>query len=90
MHYTATVKDKRILELPEEADSLHLQLGQAVDIQVEPVIGNQTDQTLALFEQWEQEDARRTPEQIGADDRIWQEFEKGINASRQLQGMRPL
>jgi hypothetical protein len=90
MHYTATVKANRILELPEEADALHLELGQAVEIQLELVKGNQTDQTLALFEQWEQEDACRTPEQIDADDRIWQEFEKGINASRQTQGTRLL
>jgi len=90
MHYTATVKANRILELPEEADALHLELGQVVEVQVEPVNGSQADQTLALFEQWEQEDACRTPEQIDADARIWQEFEKGINASRQAQGMRLL
>ena len=48
----------------------------------------ETDPTLALFAQWEQEDADKTPEEIAAEDQIWQEFEQGINATRQAQRMR--
>jgi hypothetical protein len=90
IHYTATVKGKRILELPPEADALHLEPGQSVDIQLEPMEAGQVDETLALFERWEKQDAARTPEQIAADADIWEEFEKGINTSRQAQGMRLL
>ena len=50
----------------------------------------ETDPTLALFAQWGEEDARKTPEEIAAEERMWEEFEKGINAVRQAQGMRLL
>jgi pimeloyl-ACP methyl ester carboxylesterase len=48
------------------------------------------DPTLALFAQWEQEDAQKTPEEIADEDRLWQEFEKGINETRSALGMRRL
>ncbi len=48
------------------------------------------DPTLALFAQWEQEDANMTPEEIEQERRLWEEFEKGINSTRQAQGMRQL
>jgi hypothetical protein len=37
LHCTATVKAGRILELAEEADALHLELGQTVAIQFAPI-----------------------------------------------------
>lgn len=48
------------------------------------------DPTLALFAQWEKEDASMTPEEIEQERRLWEEFEKDINATRQAQGMRQL
>jgi hypothetical protein len=48
------------------------------------------DPALALFAQWEQEDARKTPEEIADEDRLWEEFEQGINETRKALGMRPL
>ena len=50
----------------------------------------EADPTLALFAQWEREDANKTPEEIAAEDQLWNEFEQGINATRQAQGMRRL
>lgn len=48
------------------------------------------DPTLALFDQWEREDAAKTPEEIAAEGRMWEEFEKGINQTRRALGMRRL
>jgi len=62
-----------------------------VDEHISPALGSEeTDPTLALFAQWSQEDAAKTPEEIAAEDQLWQEFEQGINATRQAQGMRQL
>jgi hypothetical protein len=52
--------------------------------------GDETDPTLALFVQWELEDANKTLEEIAAEEKLWQEFEQGINATRQAQGMREI
>jgi|HubBroStandDraft_4_1064222.scaffolds.fasta_scaffold369479_2 hypothetical protein len=51
---------------------------------------DETDKTVALFAQWDKEDASRTPEETAANDKLWQEFELGINATRQALGMRLL
>ncbi len=48
------------------------------------------DPTLALFEQWRQEEALRTPEEIEQESRLWEAVEQGINAARVEQGMRTL
>jgi hypothetical protein len=48
------------------------------------------DPTLALFAQWEQEDADMTPEEIEQERLLWEEFQKDINATRQAQRMRLL
>jgi len=48
------------------------------------------DPTLALFAQWAQEDAQKTPEEIAQEDRLWEEFESGINETRDALGMRRL
>ncbi|MCW3051806.1 MAG: hypothetical protein JWN14_976 [Chthonomonadales bacterium] len=62
-----------------------------VDERISPALeSEETDPTLELFAQWSQEDAAKTPEEIAAEDQLWQEFEQGINATRQAQGMRQL
>lgn len=48
------------------------------------------DPTLALFEQWRQEDAQKTPEEVEQERRLWEAFEQGINEAREAQGMRQL
>jgi hypothetical protein len=48
------------------------------------------DPTLALFQQWKAEDAAMTAEEIEAENLLWAEFEKNINASRREMGMREL
>lgn len=61
-----------------------------VDEHLPPTDSGETDPTLALFAQWKQEDASKTPEEIAVEDQLWREFEQGINATRQAQGMRQL
>lgn len=46
--------------------------------------------TAALFEQWADEDARMTDTEREADDRLWEDFQKGIDAERRNTGMRTL
>ena len=48
------------------------------------------DPTLALFAQWSQEDAQKTPAETAQEDRLWEEFENGINETRDALGMRRL
>jgi ribosome-binding protein aMBF1 (putative translation factor) len=54
----------------------------------QPAKGN--DPTLALFAQWESEDARMTPEEMDQEQRLWEKFELGINETRRALGMREL
>jgi hypothetical protein len=42
----------------------------------------------ALFQQWAEEDAQKTDEEIAADDRLWQDYQEGINEERRKAGMR--
>ena len=86
--YTTKVREERLLELPEEAQQLHLKPGQEIQIQLNQTLEQLKDPTLALFDQWESEDAARTPEQYVAAERLWLEFEAGLDANRQAQGMR--
>lgn len=46
--------------------------------------------TLALFAQWNQEDASMTPEQVEAERFLWDQFETDINHVRCASGMRTL
>ena len=48
------------------------------------------DPTLALFQEWESEDARMTPAEAEHERRLWEQFENGINETRRTLGMRPL
>lgn len=48
------------------------------------------DPTLALFAQWAKEDAQVTPEEVAEENRLWEEFERGINETRDALGMRHL
>jgi hypothetical protein len=44
----------------------------------------------ALFRQWEREDAALTDEERQAEEALWQQFQQGINAERDVAGMRRL
>lgn len=46
--------------------------------------------TEALFRTWEEEDASLTDEERQAEDRLWEEFQKNINAERTQSGMRTI
>jgi hypothetical protein len=48
------------------------------------------DPTLALFAQWKRDDARMTPEEIEEEQRLWEQFVRGINQTREALGMRHL
>jgi hypothetical protein len=48
------------------------------------------DPTLALLEQWAEEDAGRTPEEAAQENELWDQFQANVNASRAALGMRQL
>jgi hypothetical protein len=46
--------------------------------------------TQALFRKWEEEDATMTPEERKQEEKLWEEFQRSINAERAKAGMRTL
>lgn len=46
------------------------------------------DPMLALFEQWDEEDADMTPDEIEAENKNWETFKANINAERARAGSR--
>lgn len=48
------------------------------------------DPTLALFAQWAEEAKAMTPEEREQEQRLWEQFEIGINETREASGMRLL
>lgn len=46
--------------------------------------------TRTLFAQWAQEDERMTDAEREAEDRLWKDFQEGVNETRAALGMRPL
>ncbi len=46
--------------------------------------------TAALFAQWEEEDAKMTDAEREADERLWADFQQGIDGERRTAGMRTL
>ena len=48
------------------------------------------DATLTLFAQWAEEAKAMTPEESEQEQRLWEQFEIGINESREASGMRRL
>ncbi len=46
--------------------------------------------TRTLFAQWAEEDLPMTDAERGAEDHLWEEFQKSINATRAALGMRQL
>jgi hypothetical protein len=49
---------------------------------------DEEDPTLALFAQWDREDALMTPEEIEAEQRQFEQFKQNINAERARAGSR--
>lgn len=48
----------------------------------------ETDPTLALFAQWDKEDAKMTPEELEEERRDFEEFKQNINDERKRAGSR--
>lgn len=48
------------------------------------------DPTLALFRQWEQEDAARTSDEAARENDLWEQFQANVNETRAALRMRPL
>ncbi len=55
-----------------------------------PVDTGENDPTLALFAQWDAEDAAMTAEAAEAEQQLWGRFESNVNETRQAQNMRLL
>jgi hypothetical protein len=66
------------------------QLPGSAPLEVPASDGENIDPTEALFAQWAKEDEGRTAEEAAADDKLWHEFEQGINDTRRASGMRLL
>ena len=43
-----------------------------------------------LFTRWAEEDANKTDEEIAANDRLWEDYQQGIDDERRKAGMRTL
>ena len=50
--------------------------------------GEPEDPTLALFAQWEREDATMTPEEVADENRQWEELKGNLNQERDRAGAR--
>ena len=48
------------------------------------------DPTLALFRQWAEEDAKRTPEEAAQENELWEQFLTNVNETRAALGMRKI
>jgi hypothetical protein len=48
------------------------------------------DPTLALFRQWAEEDATRTPEEAAQENELWAQFLTNVNETRAALGIRKL
>lgn len=63
---------------------------QALNAHLPTLLNQSKDPTLALFAQWEQEDAQMTPDETAQERRVWEQFEIGVNKNREELGMRRL
>jgi hypothetical protein len=61
-----------------------------VDHLPEPRGGRVEDPTLLLFQQWAEEAAHSTPEEIAAENELWERFQHNVNATRRELGIRQL
>ncbi len=61
-----------------------------IEQRAEAADGTSNDATLALFEEWDREDAAKSPEQLADEEAMWERFVEGINAARREMGMRQL
>lgn len=70
--------------LPEEA------IHSVLDEHLPSLPVGENDPTLALFAQWNAEDAAMTAEEADAERQLWERFESNVNETRQAQHMRML
>ena len=49
-----------------------------------------SDPTLQILATWSAEDARQSPQEAEEEQRLWAEFERGVNGTRRSLGMRTL
>lgn len=50
----------------------------------------ESDPTLALFEQWDREDAERTDEEAARETEFWSDFKESLNGVRRAASLREL
>ena len=91
LHYTAEVKAGLLLELPTEAEVLHLKPGDKIEVQLElPGIHDRAadpDPTIALLESWIAQ-APTDPETIREAEDDLREFKRNLNRPRKETGAR--
>lgn len=67
VHYTATVKANRLLELPEDATELHLEPGQVIEVHFDVTATKPNTRMLAALD----EIARRRPHKWAVRNLCW-------------------
>jgi len=85
-----TAEEARLVAAAEQEGVPPAELARRLVADHLPRLTRGDDPTLALFAQWESEDARLTPEELAQEQRLWEEFERGINETRRALGMREL
>ena len=91
LHYTAEVKTGRLLELPAEAEELHLQPGDRIELQLDMpaarTAASDPDPTIALLESWIAR-APTDPDSIREAEEDLPEFKRNMNLPRKETGAR--
>lgn len=91
VHYTAEVKSGLLLELPTEAQALHLKPGDMVEVQLEArysePLNADNDASIALLEAW-LADAPTESDAICEAEADLREFKRNMNLPRKETGAR--
>jgi hypothetical protein len=80
----------RLAEAARKAGVEPAELAQRIVADHLPPTQGASGPTLALFGEWKQEDARLTPEEMEQKRQLWEQFDRGINETRDALGMREL
>ncbi|MCW3050837.1 MAG: hypothetical protein JWN14_7 [Chthonomonadales bacterium] len=99
VHYTAEVKSGLLLELPAEAQALHLKPGDRIQVQLDadpeleeakPIIDPEREAALALLDSWISEGLAADPETKRQAEEELAEFKRNMNANRTATGDHPV
>ena len=99
VHYTVEVKSGLLLELPPEAQALHLKPGDKIQVQFDadpepeeakPVIDTEREAAIALLDSWIAEGMVADPETKRQAEEELAEFKRNMNVNRAATGDHPV